>query len=512
MAPTLTSNSLILSTTPHSRSRLTLKNPKLTILAESQTEEGSPSRKLGNFLQLNLEKIPDIRSLVPQVPQPSFNSSSGLILGNRGRKDPGTIYVSGATGQAGIRIAQTLLRKGFTVRAGVPDLSAAQDLARLASQYQIISPDESRRLNAVQSTFEDAESIAKAIGNATKLVITIGPEENGPAKEVTTSDALQVIRAAKLAGVDHVAIVYDRRSMSGLSSTLNVLDGISSFFGNLFSSSSQPLTVADFLQEVVQTDVGYTLMKTSLTEDFSPESSYNVVVLPEGISGANDYKVAKSQMASVVADVFSNTAVAENKVVQVSSDPSAPRKAIEELLSAIPVDGRRKAYAEALAKMKAEEEAILASEKAREAAEAAKKLEEEVKKLSKQEEIAAGLAEEARQKAEAAGTSVESILKSAKVIGSGLSWEKLSSQISSAVQKTDEIVQNQKVQIATTRGQAKARTLPAQKAVLKQTTPEPLKPKVEKSKPEPRSIDGKPEVRKVFGGLFKQETIYMDED
>ncbi|XP_042476864.1 protein PLASTID TRANSCRIPTIONALLY ACTIVE 16, chloroplastic [Macadamia integrifolia] len=508
MAPTLTSNSFILSTTPRSRSRVGLKNPKFTILAEAQTGGGAPSSKLASFLQqFNLEKIADVKSLVPVVTQPS----SALSFGNRGRKDPGTVYVAGATGQAGVRIAQTLLRQGFTVRAGVPELAAAQDLALLASQYKIISPQESRRLNAVQSTFEDAKSIAKVIGNASKVVVTIGPEENGPAKEVTTSDALQVIRGAQLAGVGHVAIVYDSRSQSGPSSTYNVLDGISSFFGNLFSPQSQPLTVAEFLQEVIQTDVGYTLIKTSLTEDFSPQSSYNVVVSPEGNSSAADFKVAKSQIASIIADVFSNTAIAENKVVQVSTDPSAPRKAIEELLSAIPEDGRRKAYAEALAKAKAEEEAILASERAREAAEATKRLEDEVKKLSAQEAAATSLAEEARQKAEDAGASVETLLKKAKDIGSGLSWEKLSSQLSSAVQKKpdeDEIEQKRKVQIATIRGQAKARTLPSLRAIPKEKTPKPpptSKPKVE------TTTEAKPEVRKVFGGLFQQETIYVDD-
>jgi nucleoside-diphosphate-sugar epimerase len=41
-----------------------------------------------------------------------------LSFGNIRRKDPGTVFVAGATGQAGIRIAQTLLREGFSVRAG----------------------------------------------------------------------------------------------------------------------------------------------------------------------------------------------------------------------------------------------------------------------------------------------------------------------------------------------------------------------------------------------------------
>lgn len=153
---------------------------------------------------------------------------------------------------------------------------------------QVISNDESKRLNAVASTFQDAESIAKAIGNASKVVVTIGKGEDGPTTEVTTTDAVQVIQAAQLAGVGHVAIVYDESSSGG--STYNVLDGITSFFNNLFSKS-QPLTIAEFLQKIVETDLSYTLIKTSLTEDFSPEISYKIVVSAEGSAGADAYKV-----------------------------------------------------------------------------------------------------------------------------------------------------------------------------------------------------------------------------
>lgn len=87
-----------------------------------------------------------------------------------------------------------------------------------------------------------------------------------------------MVQAAELAGVSHVAIVYDG-TISG--STYNVLDGITSFFGNLFAKS-QPLTISDLIEKVAQTDVAYTLIKTSLTEDFSPEKAYNVVVSAEG--------------------------------------------------------------------------------------------------------------------------------------------------------------------------------------------------------------------------------------
>ncbi|XP_050367609.1 protein PLASTID TRANSCRIPTIONALLY ACTIVE 16, chloroplastic [Argentina anserina] len=513
MAATLTSNSFVLTSSPSSRAATRRRNPRrFTVFAnkagpfstfrlgkpsgKSSSDEGEPEDSNSSPFRFDFGKLPDVKSLVPVVSRPS------LSFGPSRSKDPGTVFVAGATGQAGVRIAQTLLREGFSVRAGVPELGDAQELARVASKYKILSNEESKRLNAVESAFQDAETIAKAIGNASKVVVTIGPSENGPTTEVTPSDALQVIQAAQLAGVGHVAIVYDGNTTA---STYNVLDGLSSFFNNIFSRS-QPLSIAELLQKIIETDVSYTFIKTSLTDDFSPESSYNVVVSAEGNGGANDYKVAKSQIASLVADVFSNTSVAENKVVEVYTDPSAPIKPVDQLFSTIPEDGRRKAYADMIAKAKAEEATIRAAERAREAAEATKILEEEVKKLSAQEARASSLAEEAQVKAEAAGAPFQGLTSKAKYFGSGLSWDKFSSQLSDTVSKS---METPKVQIATVRGQAKAKTLPRQKAVAKKVaTP---KSKVE-SKPKSKQSEAKNEVRKVFGGLFTQETVYVDDD
>lgn len=174
--------------------------------------------------------------------------------------------------------------------------------------------------------------------------------------------------------------------------------------------------------------------------------------------------------------------------------------------SAIPEDGRRKAYAESIAKAEAEEEARKATAKAVEAAKAAKRIEADIKNLEEQEARAASLAEEAQEKAAAAGASVEGLLDKAKEIGSGLSWEKFSSQLATAVQNTNE---KPKVQIATVRGQAKAQTLLAKKAVIK--TPTPKRKQKEPPKPKQTQTESKPETRKLFGGLFQQETIYVDD-
>lgn len=147
MASTLTSNSSLLTSSRHSS--LSHKKPKFRVLAkksgpfppirlgkpkdDSSSEDGSANSN--NPFGFKLGKIPDVTSLIPVV---SNNPTSpGLSFGNTRRKDSSTVFVAGATGQAGVRIAQSLLRQGFNVRAGVPDLGSAQELAQLAAQYKV---------------------------------------------------------------------------------------------------------------------------------------------------------------------------------------------------------------------------------------------------------------------------------------------------------------------------------------------------------------------------------------
>ncbi|WVZ66321.1 hypothetical protein U9M48_015561 [Paspalum notatum var. saurae] len=459
-----------------------------------------PKRPGGLFPDLS--KLTEAKSLVPAFPSPGVFAPSG----GRGRKDPQTVFVAGATGQAGVRIAQTLLRQGFNVRAGVADLAAAQELARLAAAYRLISPAEARRLNAVESDFDDPEAIAKSIGAAAKVVVTVGPAEKGPeGGAVTTDDALRVVQAADLASVAHVVVVYDDGAGAAGGSTYNVLDGFTSFFSNLFSRD-QTLTLSQFLAKVVETDVRYTLLKASLTDDYSPESSYALVLDKEGASPTADTgKVSKSQIAGLVADVFSNVAVAENKVVEVSTSSSATPKPIAEAFTAIPEDSRRKEYQEAAAKAQAEEEALASQRASKTEAAAASKLEAGGEEASSEEPAAA-----AASAVNEAQASLENLLSRAKDMGSVFSlltsspsWEKLSTQVAEATAPRTSSTEKEpkKAQIATVRGQAKAKKLAPQRAVVK--------PAAQKVKPQP---DPKPEVRPVFGGLFKQETVYVDDD
>ncbi|CAN6354227.1 unnamed protein product [Urochloa humidicola] len=494
MAPALTSN-------PPSFRPLSspLRRRASTVLCRAskptEADDAAPGKKILSFFPDFGKLTTDATSLIPAL---AASPAAGSLFagGGRGRKDPQTVFVAGATGQAGVRIAQTLLRQGFAVRAGVPDLAAAQELARLAAAYGLISPAEARRLNAVKSGFDDPEAIAKSIGPAAKVVVTVGSAEKGPeGGGVTTDEALRVVQAADLASAAHVIVVYDEGG-SGGGSTYNVLDGFTSFFNNLFSRV-QTLTLSQFLAKVVETDVSYTLVKASLTDDYSPESSYALVLAKEGASPTNSTtdtgKVSKSQIAALVADVFSNVSVAENKVVEVSTNSSATSKPIAEAFVTIPEDSRRKEYQEAAAKAQAEEE-VLASQRASEAEAAASKLKDKGKKASSEEEASSEEAA-ASPVLNGAQTSLENFLTS---------WEKFSTQLAEATSPKATEKEKPKAQIATVRGQAKAKKLTPQRAVVK--------PAAQKVKPQPKQPESKPEVRPVFGGLFKQETVYVDDD
>lgn len=132
-----TSYSFLLTSPPSSRT--TLKNKRLRVYAAKSAGKSDAGAEKGNNstpfrFDFDFAKIPDMKSLIPAG---GGGGGSSPFRPGRRSKDPGTVFVAGATGQAGLRIAQTLLREGFTVRAGVSDLAAAQELARLAATYKV---------------------------------------------------------------------------------------------------------------------------------------------------------------------------------------------------------------------------------------------------------------------------------------------------------------------------------------------------------------------------------------
>lgn len=180
-------------------------------------------------------------------------------------------------------------------------------------------------------------------------------------------------------------------------------------------------------------------------------------------------------------------------MVQVSATSSPSSTAIEQVFSSIPEDGRRKAYKEDLEKIKAKQ----AEEEEAQMMKAAKLDEEEAQKLS------ASVKEEVDEKVEQiSSTSLGSIFSKVELP----SWDKLSSQLQAVKKIVDD---EPKVQVATVRGVAKARKLAPQRKAAASVVPKRRQKAV--ATPEKKGKKTETETRKMFGGMFQQQTIYMDD-
>ncbi|KAG0604947.1 hypothetical protein M758_9G021200 [Ceratodon purpureus] len=438
-----------------------------------------------------------------------------LPFGRGRRNDPRTVFVAGATGQIGARISQQLLHAGFNIRGGVRDIYFAQQLAEFATQYGVITREEAKRLNAVEFDFKNVDSVAKAIGNASKVVVTVGPGEDGPRGQVSVDDALKVLEAAQMANVNHFVAVYE----SGAGSVADgPLAGISSFFSNLFSRGAGGAKDDTYLLDsLVETDLKYTFIRTPSTEgvdDYSSSTS-NLVIAAEGASDASG-KVSKIQVASVVAAALSNSTVSENKVVMVASDPYAPARPLEESLSVIPMDGRRAVLqaeraeaeeqeAEKAARELAEAEARAAAEEARRAAQLASQLEAEAKRLAVEESRASALAAKAQERAEAAAASVDGLTSKAKELGINTFNKTLSSRglgLGSFVSK-----------LGTVRGGEKSEPKESTRKAKPDAELATVSAAVESASQDVSQQPVQKPSQNIFGNFFRpQETIFVDDE
>ncbi|KAH7352544.1 hypothetical protein KP509_19G051100 [Ceratopteris richardii] len=437
------------------------------------------------------------------------------------RQDPKTVFVAGATGQIGARIVQKLLREGYNVRAGVRDLFVAQQLAEFATQYGVVSREEAKRLNVVEFDFKGVESIAKAIGSAAKVVVTIGASEDGPKSKVSFEDASNVVEAAKLANIANLVVVYEPGTGAG---DENPLFGLASFFSDIFSKPVA-VSIKELLDQIVDSDLCYTLVKTSLTDGMDDASSalQNIVLAKEGGPASLDQstKIAKGQVASIVAEIVVNSTLAENKVVEAFTSASAADVPLSELLSSIPVDVRREAIAAAKAKAeeearekaareRADAEARAAVEEARKATQLAAQLEAEAKQLAAAEAKAASAAEKAQAQAAAAAASVESLASKIKELPG---TQKLFAKAKGGDKPLSLPTFSIPSFPAMATNKAKATPTGSSKPQPNKPAPPPKKkqrdPVLATSPPPPPA--SKPQTNSIFGGLFTQETVYVDE-
>ncbi|CAI5460062.1 unnamed protein product [Closterium sp. Yama58-4] len=379
---------------------------------------------------------------IPAAPQGLFGlvklPFAGLIRGRPA--DRKTVFVAGATGLTGARVVVELLSAGLSVRAGVEDLSDAQQLAELAAKYKVITGEEAKRLNFVEYSASDSEFTAKSIANAGTVVVTLGAGENGPSGNLEIDEALSLARAAILANAPAFVLVSDfaaapagvavKDKKSGGGGGGGLIAAILNFFRSLAGKKGESASYSAVLTELVEADsLEYTVLRVGKFEADSSAYRTNLVVGEEGSIAAGS--LARVQVAQVIAAIAANPGLAANKVVDLVASADAEAADIAELLAEVPEDPRRAKKKEAAERAAAEEqekqlrllasaEAEAAAEEARRAAESAAALEAQAKALAAEEARAAAAAAKAAARAQAASTAVSSIESNLKEAGASI--------------------------------------------------------------------------------------------
>ncbi|CAI7838929.1 unnamed protein product [Closterium sp. NIES-53] len=262
---------------------------------------------------------------IPAAPQGLFGlvklPFAALIRGRPA--DRKTVFVAGATGLTGARVVVELLSAGLSVRAGVEDLSDAQQLAELAAKYKVITGEEAKRLNFVEYSASDSEFTAKSIANAGTVVVTLGAGENGPSGNLEVDEALSLARAAILANAPAFVLVSDfaaapagvavKGKNSGGDGGGGLIAAILNFFRSLAGRKGESASYSSVLTELVEADaLDYTVLRVGKFEADSSAYRTNLVVGEEGSIAAGS--LARVQVAQVIAAIASNPGLAANKV------------------------------------------------------------------------------------------------------------------------------------------------------------------------------------------------------
>ncbi|CAI5509806.1 unnamed protein product [Closterium sp. Naga37s-1] len=498
---------------------------------------------------------------IPAAPQGLFGlvklPFAALIRGRPA--DRKTVFVAGATGLTGARVVVELLSAGLSVRAGVEDLSDAQQLAELAAKYKVITGEEAKRLNFVEYSASDSEFTAKSIANAGTVVVTLGAGENGPSGNLEVEEALSLARAAILANAPAFVLVSDfaaapagvavKSKSGGGGGGGGLIAAILNFFRSLGGKKGEAATYSGLLTELVEADaLDYTVLRVGKFEADSSAYRTNLVVGEEGSIAAGS--VARVQVAQVIATIAANPGLAANKVVDLVAAADAEAADIAELLAEVPEDPRRATKKEAAERAAAEEqqkqmrllasaEAEAAAEEARRAAESAAALEAQAKALAAEEVRAAAAAAKAAARAEAASSTVTSIESNLKEAGASIPPPSAKPAASAAAPAAAFSAPSlpsfgdfaKKIPTPDLGAAASSFTAAASAAAAKATggtekavaapadAPKQRRPlRQRQSKPAAAAAPAAPaapkpvEKRKVLGGLLTQETVYVDED
>ncbi|MEW5297169.1 MAG: hypothetical protein WDW36_000394 [Sanguina aurantia] len=285
------------------------------------------------------------------------------------------VFVAGATGRTGARIVRELLSAGFVVRAGARNVEEAEKVLDLAVTYGAIPADQAERIVVVPFDIEDESTFVEALGDANKVVCAVGASETavfdttGP-QRIDGDGTTSLIEAATALGLDQFILISSLGTgkLGWPASVLNL------FWGVLTQKRKSEVVLE-------RSGLRYVIIRPGGME--KPTDAYKethqVVLAPRDTRFGG--QVSRLQVAELVAAAASDAGLAENKVLEVVAETSAPQLSYQALLTGIESDisaeaqlKAREATAEAETQLAAAQEALAAARSA--AAEAEEQLAE----------------------------------------------------------------------------------------------------------------------------------------
>eukprot|EP00884_Botryococcus_braunii_P021214 jgi/Botrbrau1/7777/Bobra.0159s0205.1 len=274
-----------------------------------------------------------------------------------GSRDPNTVFVAGGTGRLGARVVrELLLLPNVRLRVGVRDPSKASQYLKIALEQGLLPPDALKRVNLVNFDITDASTMVAAIGNAAKVVQATGPPESdltGSQVQAVDGDGpINLVEAAKKVGVEQFVMVTSLGTGKfGLPASLLNL------FGGILTQKRRAEVALE------QSGIPYVIVRPGGME--RPTDAYkrthNVkLATRDKLFGG---QVSRLQVAELVAAAVANPDLAENKVVEVVAETSAPKLSYEELLSEAPQEEEQEERLERLTLRQAALEVVAAAKK-----------------------------------------------------------------------------------------------------------------------------------------------------
>ncbi|KAG2435610.1 hypothetical protein HYH02_011901 [Chlamydomonas schloesseri] len=251
---------------------------------------------------------------------------------SKGGRDDSVVFVAGSTGRTGARVVRELLAAGFTVRAGARNVESAEAALNVAAAYGIIKPDQLKRVTVVPFDLEKPAEFDAAIGSANKIVCAVGAPEDqalnfSAPKKVDGDGTIALVNKASELGVNQFVLVSSLGT-----GKLGWPAGVLNLFGGVL------LWKREAEKALEASGMAYTIVRPGgmerPTDDY--KKTHNLTVKPRDTTFGG--QVSRLQVAELVAAACTNPAVAENKVLELVAETTAPPTPLDALMEGITQD------------------------------------------------------------------------------------------------------------------------------------------------------------------------------